>query len=294
MKEPTLLVLAAGMGSRYGGLKQVDSFGPNGETLLEYSIYDAIQAGFKKVVFVIKKSFAPEFEEKVIQKIKTHIKVETVFQEIEDVPVSLPSDFSREKPWGTCHAVYVARKLISEPFMIINADDYYGRNAYKLAYDAFKKGTNYFVVGYKLRNTISENGSVNRGICHTNKEGFITEIKEVLNIMSQNGKMFYEENGKEKNLSDGTIASMNMIGFDSDFFEHSERFLKTFLAEKLHVPKSEALIPTLLDEINKENGVEIKLIETDEKWLGVTYEEDKATVQDFLISTIAYPKKMFA
>lgn len=301
--KPTLLVLAAGMGSRYGSLKQMDGVGPSGEAIIDYSIYDAIQAGFGKVVFVIRHSFAEEFKQ-VFHKdrFRGQIEVDYVYQELDYLPDGYSVPEGREKPWGTNHAVMMARDAIHEPFIVINSDDFYGREGFFAAAQYLKKieGTkgNYGLIGYYLENTLSEYGSVNRGICQADSQGYLTAVKECINIERCSGGAKYPENGKDVPLALDSIVSMNFWAFTPDYFEYSERIFKQFLDSdevKANI-KAEFFIPYVADVLIKSETARFAVINCDAKWFGVTYKEDRPFVVEKLASLAAegvYPKSLW-
>ncbi|WP_372775479.1 NDP-sugar synthase [Mangrovibacterium sp.] len=298
--KPTLLILAAGMGSRYGGLKQIDPFGPNGETILEYSVYDAIRAGFGKVVFVIRKSFADEFKSRFDEKLKGKIEVEYVFQELNKLPAGYTCPKEREKPWGTGHAILMAKEVINEPFAAINADDFYGAPAFQVMADFFKTEVSentYSMVGYLLKNTLSENGTVSRGICKTDNEQNLVEITERHKIeRSGDSIVFVDENAHQVEVGENTPASMNFWGFHPNLFAHLENQFKSFLDEKMMLPKSEFYIPSVVFELIKSEEVKTKVLQADSPWFGVTYPEDKAWVVSQiqrLTNKGIYPSKLW-
>lgn len=299
--KPTLLVLAAGMGSRYGGLKQLDGLGPSGETIMDYSIYDALQAGFGKVVFVIRHSFEKEFMEKVVAKYRNSIEVEVVFQELDYLPEGFTLPEEREKPWGTSHALLMAKDVIQEPFASINADDFYGRESYQILADTLTKLSgsekNYCMIGYLLGNTLSESGSVARGICRTDAAGNLVQIQEMTKIERVNGILVNrEEDGSQTTLSDDSPVSMNMWGFTPDFFEIVERDFNAFLAANIEKPKAEFLIPTHINELVSTGEVKVKLYNTPAEWFGVTYASDRPMVVEKinqLIEQGKYPRTLF-
>ena len=236
--KPTLFVLAAGMGSRYGGLKQLDGLGPNGETIMDYSIFDAIRGGFGKLVFVIRKSFEKDFREKIISKYENHIPVEVVFQDLNDLPEGFTCPEGREKPWGTNHAVLMGKKVINEPFAVINADDFYGRDSFavlgKQLSEMDGKKNDYCMVGYRVGNTLSESGSVARGVCATNEEGYLTGVVERTAIERIDGDIqFVDENGKKVVLEENTPVSMNMWGLTPDFLDVLEEGFKEFFEKEV-------------------------------------------------------------
>lgn len=298
--KPTLLVLAAGMGSRYGGLKQMDAFGPNGETILDYSIYDAIRAGYGKVVFVIRKSFERDFRNFFAGKFDDAIQVEFVFQELDDLPEGSNSYPDREKPWGTAHAVWVARNVIDEPFAVINADDFYGRMTFQVLSDHFNKGEGkeYVLVSYPLQNTLSDHGTVNRGVCSVNKDGYLQSIVETLKIAyNDEGGIIYPDVAGQKPLSGETPVSMNFWGFYPDYFDYAEDYFVDFLKERGEEPKSEFFIPLLIEDLIKRQEKSVAVLSSDEAWFGVTYQEDKPIVIDKLNGLIKkgeYPEKLWS
>ena len=299
--KPTLFVLAAGMGSRYGGLKQLDGLGPNGETIMDYSIFDAIRGGFGKLVFVIRKSFEKDFREKIISKYENHIPVEVVFQDINDLPAGFTCPENREKPWGTNHAVLMGAKVIHEPFAVINADDFYGRDSFEVLGKALSEMTgkinDYCMIGYRVGNTLSESGSVARGVCETNAEGFLTGVVERTAIEKIDGEIqFTDENGQKVVLNENTPVSMNMWGFTPDYFKYSEEYFIDFLKENINNPKSEFFIPLVVNELITKKIATVKVLDTTSKWFGVTYAADRQSVVDkiqALVNAGEYPEKLF-
>ncbi len=275
-KDITLVVMAAGMGSRFGGLKQMEPIGPNGEALLDFSVYDAKEAGFTKVVFVIKHAIEKEFKEIVGKRIENKIKTEYVFQEIEDLPNGIKAPEERTKPWGTTQAILACRNVINEPFAVVNADDFYGKSAFKKIADFLKEDSNdYGMVGFKLVNTLTENGHVSRGVCET-ENGKLKSIIERTKI--QNCK-FTEDDGETwTDLSPDTVVSMNLWGFRTDVFNYLEKDFENFLAEKINVPKSECLLPNTVAKVIASGEKSVKVLVADERWYGVTYKEDKPVV----------------
>jgi len=298
--KPTLLVLAAGMGSRYGGLKQIDGLGPNGETIMDYSVFDALRAGFGKIVFVIREDFEEAFRKAVLSKYADKIACEVCFQSIDRVPEGCTYNNARVKPWGTNHAVLMGKNLINEPFAVINADDFYGRESFAVLADfltsvAGKKGQ-YCMVGYRVVNTLSENGSVSRGVCSTDANGFLTGVVERTQIESIGGQVVYNEDGIETAIDPMTPVSMNMWGFTPEYFEYSEKAFKQFLAQKGQELKSEFYIPTLVNQLITEGKATCKVLDTPSKWFGVTYSEDRPQVVmkiNQLIAAGEYPGKLF-
>ncbi len=299
--KPTLFVLAAGMGSRYGGLKQLDGVGPSGETIMDFSIFDAIRGGFGKVVFVIRKDFETDFRSKILCKYENHIPVELVFQSIDDLPAGFTAPEDRAKPWGTNHAVLMGKDVISEPFAVINADDYYGRDSFAvLAAELMSKSEtkgDYSMVGYRVGNTLSESGSVARGVCSTNEEQLLTDVVERTAIERIDGAIsFTDENGEVQTLEENTPVSMNMWGFTPDYFAYSERIFKEFLAEELHNPKAEFFIPFAVNKLINSGEATVKVLDTTSKWFGVTYADDRAGVVEKLQALVdagEYPSPLF-
>ncbi len=299
--KPTLFVLAAGMGSRYGGLKQLDGLGPNGETIMDYSIFDAIRGGFGKVVFVIRKDFEKDFREKIISKYENHIPVELVFQDKNDLPEGFTCPEERVKPWGTNHALMMGKSVINEPFAVINADDFYGRDSFavlaKELVDMEGTTNRYCMVGYRVGNTLSESGTVARGICGTNEEGNLTTVVERTEIMRVDGKVSYkDEEGAWVAIEDNTPVSMNMWGFTPDYFQHSDEMFVDFLKEKGQELKSEFFIPLVVNELINSNTSTVRVLDTTSKWFGVTYAEDRQGVVDkiqALIDAGEYPANLF-
>ena len=299
--KPTLFVLAAGMGSRYGGLKQLDGLGPNGETIMDYSIYDAMQAGFGKVVFVIRKDFEQDFREKVLSKYQGHIPVEVVFQGVDALPEGYVCPADRTKPWGTNHAVLMGKGVINEPFAVINADDFYGRDAFnvisrELSRQRDRKG-DYCMVGFRVGNTMTENGSVSRGVCST-ADGLLTSVVERTAIAFDENHdiVFTDENGTRCQLAPNTPVSMNFWGFTPDYFDFSEREFKTFLDNDLDKPKAEFFIPKVVDDLVNNGEATVKVLDTESVWFGVTYAEDRQGVVDKLAAlhqSGVYPAKLF-
>lgn len=299
--DATLVVLAAGMGSRYGGLKQMDPFGPNGETIIDYSIYDAINAGFNKVVFIVRNSFRAEFETLFRNKLGDKIEVVCVEQELDKVPEGSSYNPDREKPWGTAHAVLVAKEVVNEPFAVINADDYYGVESYKILTDYFKNHQDpdeYAVVGYLLDNTLSDHGTVNRGICYSDDSGYLTDIVETLKI-SRNAdrSITYPKEEGVGTLQESDLVSMNMFGFLPNYFDKTEAYFKRFLEESGQELKSEFFIPFTLDKMIKSGSSKVKVLSSDASWFGVTYKEDKPFVVEKINKLIAdgvYPSDLWA
>ena len=302
--KPTLFVLAARMGSRYGGLKQLDGLGPNGETIMDYSIFDAIRGGFGKVVFVIRKDFEDAFREKVLSKYEGHIPTELVFQSINDLPEGFTCPEGRQKPWGTNHAVLMGKDVIKEPFAVINADDFYGRDTFavigkylsNLPQDA---KNDYCMVGFRVGNTLSESGTVARGICSTDENGNLTTVVERTEIMRVDGPVCYkDEEGKWVAVPDNTPVSMNVWGFTPDYFAHSEAYFKEFLSDPKNMTnlKAEFFIPLMVNKLINDKTATVKVLDTTSHWFGVTYAADRQGVVDkiqALIDKGEYPAKLF-
>ena len=298
--EKSLLVLAAGMGSRYGGLKQLDAFGPNGETIIDYSIYDAIRAGFDKVVFVIRKHFREDFENYFKNRIGDRIEMVFVEQELDKIPPGYTISPDREKPWGTAHAVLVGKEVIDGPFAVINADDYYGQESYQTLINYFEseqKENEFSVVSYLLKNTLSDHGTVNRGVCYKDDEGYLTKIVETLKISKESdGSISYPDGEGTSNLSEDTLVSMNMFGFTPQYFELAGAYFEEFLKERGEELKSEFFIPLSLDKMINAGEIKVKVITSPSKWFGVTYKDDKPFVMEkinALIEQGVYPQKLW-
>ena len=298
--KPTLFVLAAGMGSRYGGLKQIDGLGPNGETIMDYSVYDALRAGFGKVVFVIRKDFEEAFREVVISKYADKVPCEVCFQSVDKVPEGCTYNPERTKPWGTNHAVLMAKDLIREPFAVINADDFYGRESFQVLADYLKsvEGTTgkYCMVGYRVANTLSENGSVSRGVCATDENGYLTDVVERTKIEKVGDKIIYTEDGVDTEISPNSPVSMNMWGFTPEYFEYVEKAVVEVLQARGQQLKSEFYIPTLVNDLIRSGEATCKVLDTTSKWFGVTYAEDRPQVVmkiNNLVKEGVYPEKLF-
>ncbi len=283
--KPSLLILAAGMGSRYGGLKQMEEVGPNGEAIIDYSLYDAYRAGFRKVIFIIRDDFRDAFERFFEGKFPKDIEVHYVPQSLDDLPDGFTRPEARIKPWGTAHAVWAARNVINEPFAVINADDFYGKEAYEIIY-RFLEGLDdndaisYCTVSYYLKNTLSDHGTVNRGVCEVdtdNKLTLVTECKGIRRLES--GEITYHtENGQVKSLPEDTLVSMNLWGFVPAVFEHTTRYFKDFLKKRAQEEKSELYIPDVITRMQEEGLASVDVLAAPSKWFGVTYREDKPHV----------------
>lgn len=303
-QKPTLLILAAGMGSRYGSLKQIDAFGPNGETIIDYSIYDAIKAGFGKVVFIVREEFIDEMKEIFNPKLEGKIEVDYALQSFDLKQFGIDEEVEREKPWGTAHAVLSAHDKINEPFCVINADDFYGADAFAKMAEFLKNDvsdTNFSLVGYQLKNTLSEHGSVSRGVCQVNDEKELTEIVErtkiyYANVPGEDEKIVYQDDTGEHVINGESFVSMNFWGFTPHVFEVSKDLFQNFVKENKENPKSEFFIPLVADYFVQNDLAKFKVLPTSAKWFGVTYKEDKPIVQRSITELIEegqYPEKLF-
>ena len=288
----TLLILAAGIGSRYGGLKQADGVGPSGEAILDYSIYDAIRAGFGKVVFVIRRDIKIDMQRIFFDKWSKKIELDYVFQELDHLPKGFVPPEGRAKPWGTGHAIWVAKEKVREPFCVINADDFYGRGAYQLA-AAFQSNldnllnSRYCLIGYILKNSLSDHGFVSRAECRTDENGLLSYVKERTKIKKEGQKVFYEdENGNRMGIDENTTVSMNMWGFMPSLFEYLEEGLIKFFEENASSLKAEFFLPDLIDDLIRTGKVDVPVLRTDEKWFGMTYQEDREMVRGRLAELV--------
>lgn len=304
MVKPILVVMAAGMGSRYGGLKQIDSMGPNGEIIMEYSIYDALKAGFDKVVFVIKKDIEELFRDKIGRKIEKIVDTEYVFQRIDDLPRGFKVPEVRVKPWGTAHAVMSCRNVVDRPFAVINADDFYSRHSFQVLADYLKSADDqaepyqFCMVGFKIENTLTENGHVARGVCTIGENGFLKEIHERTKIRKFENTAKYTEDGEGwVEIPYGSLVSMNTWGFTTKMFnELGTRFISFLLSNKDNIQKAEFFIPTVVDNLISEGKATVKVLPCNEKWYGVTYQEDKPVVKQALLDLIdsgIYPEDLW-
>lgn len=304
MKQPILVVMAAGMGSRYGGLKQLDPVGPNGEVILDYSIFDAWRAGFRQVIFIIKPEMHQAFEEQVARRIRPFMDVRYAFQTLEDLPSGFKVPTQRQKPWGTAHAVWCAREVIDAPFTVINADDFYGRHAFQVAYDYLCKmqtytRERYMMVGYPLARTLSSNGAVSRGLCAVNELGYLMEIEEQTQIEPYGKGIRYTEDGVNWfDVSADTIVSMNLWGFPEQFVEVIAEYFPEFLEHGLrnNPEKCEYYLPSVVRKQIWDNKARVKVLETDSQWFGVTYREDKPIVVEAIQRLVAsgeYPASLW-
>jgi NDP-sugar pyrophosphorylase family protein len=298
--KPTLLVLAAGMGSRYGGNKQLDQVGPSGETIIDYSIFDARRAGFGKVVFVIRRDIEEQFKETFVERLKNVIEIDYVFQELGNLPAGYKVPEGRQKPWGTSHAILVTEPKIHEPFGVINADDYYGVDSFNVLYDFLTKDktdTNFCIVGYRLGNTLSDHGHVNRGICKVNKDGFLETMVETRGIEKRPDGVFAPDaQGVVHQYTGEEIVSMNLFGFKPSCYRYLNIEFKNFLQERIDDPKAELDIPTSLDKFVKKGEITIQILKSNSRWFGVTYREDKPFVVESIRKMVdkgVYPEKLF-
>lgn len=298
--KPTLLILAAGMASRYGSMKQIDGFGPNGETIIDYSIYDAIKAGFGKVVFIIKEEFVDSFKTIFDTKLQGKIETDYVFQNFDLKQFGIEEEIYREKPWGTAHAILSGRKVIKEPFCVINADDFYGFDAYKKMVEFLNEeatDSNYSIIGYQIGKTLSDFGAVSRGVCKVDANGNLEEIVERTKIYQEDGAIVYEEGDKKYPLDFETPVSMNFWGFTPSVFKVTEDLFRAFALENKDKPKAEFFIPLIGENLVKSNTAAFKVVPTSNQWFGVTYKEDKPFVQasiDQLIRDGIYPEKLWS
>jgi NDP-sugar pyrophosphorylase family protein len=297
--QPTLLILAAGMASRYGSMKQIQGFGPSGETIMDYSIYDAIRAGFKKVVFIIRKDFADDFKNIFEPKLKGKVETDYVYQDLHSFTGDYPVPADRTKPWGTAHAVLCAKDAIKEPFAVINADDFYGRDAFEKAYKFLTKEVSpklYCIIGYELAKTLSDNGTVSRGVCQVDDEGNLVSIAERTKIYQDGDKITYEEGDKKFEVPFDSKVSMNFWAFDPSVFAYTEKIFGEFLTEQGANPKAEFFIPIIGDKLIHEGKGNIKVVPTGAQWFGVTYKEDAPEVQrnlNDLIRMGEYPDNLW-
>lgn len=284
MEKPVLVILAAGMGSRYGGLKQIDTVGNNGESIIDFSIYDAKEAGFEKVVLIIRKEHEEAFRKNLTDKVSKHMEVEFAYQDINDIPEGISVPEGREKPWGTTHALLACRDVVKAPFAIINADDFYGKDAYKVVYDFLVnevKDYEYGVVGYLCNNTLTDFGTVTRGLCKE-ENGYLKAITEIQKIARKDGEAVYEEDGEWKPLDKNALVSMNFWGFTPKIFEQCKEIFDEFIKKGVveNPMKSEHVIPTAVGDLVRDNKCKVKMLSSKDKWFGVTYREDKPMVEE--------------
>ena len=300
MEKPVLVILAAGMGSRYGGLKQIDTVGNNSESIIDFSIYDAKEAGFEKVVLIIRKEHEEAFRKNLTDKVSKHMEVEFAYQDINDIPEGISVPEGREKPWGTTHALLACRDVVKAPFAIINADDFYGKDAYKVVYDFLVnevKDYEYGMVGYLCNNTLTDFGTVTRGLCKE-ENGYLKAITEIQKIARKDGEAVYEEDGEWKPLDKNALVSMNFWGFTPKIFEQCKEIFDEFIKKGVveNPMKSEHVIPTAVGDLVRDNKCKVKMLSSKDKWFGVTYPEDKQIVQDSineLIEQGIYPEKLW-
>lgn len=293
--KPTLIILAAGMGSRYGSLKQVDALGPNGETIIDYSVFDAMRAGFGKVVFVIRKDIEKDFMDVFGKRFTGKIPFDVVFQELDMLPKGFNCPAERTKPWGTAHAVWVARNVVNEPFAAINADDFYGADSFQVLAKALSKPNlaqgSYFMVGYRLGNTLSEQGSVSRGVCTTDQKAMLQTVVEHTQIERINGKVcFRNEQGNNIEINENLSVSMNFWGFTPDFFNHIENMMSGFFSGAITNAKAEFYIPTAVNNLIVDKKATCEVLPTKAEWFGVTYPGDKETVMSRLKELVTEKK----
>ena len=296
--QPTLLVLAAGMGSRYGGLKQIDPVGPSGEAIIDYSVYDALRAGFGKVVFVIRRDIEQAFRESIGSKFERRTAVEYAFQELDKLPLGFIVPANRQKPWGTSHAILMAENLIHEPFAAINADDFYGATSYKILHDhLISESRDYAMVGFVLRNTLSEHGAVTRGVCTCDSQNYLKSVTELSGIEKDaDGVKRVDSAGESHRLAGDEIVSMNFWGFQPSLFAHLQELFANFLTKHIHEEKSEFFIPTAVNELVTSGKVRLKVLRSTDSWFGVTYREDKPRVTASiraLVTRGVYPAKLW-
>ena len=283
MIKPTLVILAAGLGSRYGGMKQIDGVGSHGEPIIDFSVYDAWKTGFGKIVLIIKPEHETAFRRILTDEIEPHIPVEFVFQRLDDLPDGFTVPEGRIKPWGTLHALLACRNTVKEPFAIINADDFYGRGSFELMYHYLSENItddHYAMAGYRCLNTLTENGTVSRGICRADEKGRLTAIRECRKVRKKDGHAVCELDGKETVLPDDMIVSMNFWGFTPKIFAESERIFRDFLTSHRteDALQSEALIPSAVGQLIAEKKCDVKILMSSEQWYGITYHEDKPEV----------------
>lgn len=296
--KPTLLILAAGMGSRYGGNKQTDKFGPSGETITDYSIYDALKAGFGKVVFVISPAMEADFSETYLKKFPADMEVEYVLQDVKNIPEGFSVPEERKKPWGTAHAVMMAKDVIHEPFAVINADDFYGRESYQIIHDFLvtSEEGNFCMVGYTLSKTVTEHGSVARGVCEVDVKGYLTNIVERTKIFSKEVIYYEEEDGTTHTLSPDSKVSMNLFGFMPDIFEKMEKLFVAYISENINSTKAEFFIPYVGDKLIRSGEGSFYVLGTPESWFGVTYQADRPMVLSMvndLVEKGIYPSQLW-
>lgn len=300
MTKPTLLILAAGLGSRYGSFKQLIPLGPSGEAIIDYSVFDAIRAGFGKVVFVIKKELEQDFRESLLSRFENRIETGYVFQDLDMLPPGYSPPQSRKKPWGTGHAILVARAIVKTPFSVINADDFYGYGAFdtmRRFLSTESDDRTYAMVGYKLRNTLSEHGSVSRGVCEVDERGLLASVNEREKIIREQERITHENQGIKEYLSDDSLVSMNMWGFSLSLFEHLESHFSAFLDQNIDNNQAEFYIPTLVDKLITTGKAEVKVLQSDAKWFGITYQADRDIARQRLLQFVdkgVYPASLWS
>jgi UTP-glucose-1-phosphate uridylyltransferase len=298
--KPTLVILAAGMGSRYGGLKQMDAVGPGGEAIIDYSLYDAIRAGFGKVVFIIRTDFAAQFKERFEPRLKGRIETDYAYQSLDKIPEGFTLNPAREKPWGTAHAVWMAEGLVCEPMAVINADDFYGKEAYQTMADfliSSSDDSEYSMIGYHVNKTLSDFGSVSRGVCMTDEKGYLTGVVERTKISRDENGIYFDEPEERFPLNENTPVSMNFWGLKPNVFQYLKEGFSRFLVEKGNEPKSEYFIPILINDNILSGRITTKVLECDANWFGVTYIEDKPLAQkeiQKLIEIGEYPVNLWS
>lgn len=298
--KPTLVVMAAGMGSRYGGLKQIDSVGPAGERIIDYSIYDAIQAGFGKIVFIIRRDIERAFRDAMEPAVAGRIPVQYVFQELNAVPPGFHVPETRSKPWGTGHALLCCRDAVNEPFGVINADDFYGRDSYMKLVEGLRArpsvDRSYVLVGYQLINTLSPHGSVSRGVCHVTRDGWLKGMEEKTKLTLDGEGIWSEEGERRVLLTPETVVSMNMWGFGPGVFDALEQAFAQFLVQRGGDPRAEFFIPSVMDAMIRDGKAEVNVVRTASRWLGLTYPDDREAVRSGLASLIEageYPSPLW-
>ncbi len=300
-RKPTLVILAAGLGSRYGSLKQIDRIGPSGERIIDYSVYDALNAGFGKIVYIIRKKFHKEFKEVILNELPSDIETEIVFQELDSVPSANSFSKERVKPWGTAHALLCASSKINEPFAVINADDFYGAESYKIAayfLTSNKSDNEHALIGYKINNTLSEYGSVSRGVCESDSENNLVSIVERTEIKILDSKIiFKDENSNWNSLTGNEIVSMNMFAFKPSILNYFKTYFDEFLEQNKNNLKAEFFLPTVVDNLINSNKAIVKILETNASWFGLTYSEDKPIAKNRITALVnkgTYKNKIWA
>ena len=299
MDKPTLLIMAAGLGSRYGSLKQIEPIGPGGEALIDYSVYDAIRTGYGKVVFVIKEEIEEDFRECLLNRFENRIETDYVFQELDMLPEGYSVPPGRKKPWGTAHAILIAEKAISTPFAAINADDFYGIEALgemQTFLSERGRGTEYAMIGYMLKNTLSEHGTVSRGVCNIDEEDYLKSVTELTEIKKENSGIVYYKDGKSFSLPEDSTISMNFWGFTPDIFGQIRKRFSLFLDESINDPKAEYYIPVLVDQLIRANEARVKVLHCNAAWFGITYKEDRDAARRCILKKIEngeYPRELW-